>query len=180
MTNPLNRLSAREKNITFFLIAIVAISLVYSFFLEPLYKRFKRVNSEITLTKIKLQKYASIIKDKSVIDKEFEEYANKLRSIGTDEQEMTKILNELETIASSSGVNIVSMRPKPAKGKEYYKRFVVEIETESDMNSLMKFIYKTKNSPQVLKTDKLNINTKSDKSGVIIRASLLISKISLT
>ena len=71
------------------------------------------------------------------------------------------------------------MRPKPAQDKEYYKRFIVDIETESDMNALMKFIYDTKNSRQLLKIDRLNLNTRSSQEGVIIRASMSISRVSI-
>jgi Tfp pilus assembly protein PilO len=71
------------------------------------------------------------------------------------------------------------MRPKPAQDKDYYKRFVVEIETESDMNSLMKFIYDVKESSQLLKVDKLRLNAKSSEYDVVIRASMVISKVAL-
>jgi len=64
------------------------------------------------------------------------------------------VLNEIETLATNSNVRIVSMRPKPAQDLDYYKRFAVEIETESDMQSLMKFIFGLKNSPQLLKVDR--------------------------
>jgi len=43
----------------------------------------------------------------------------------------------------------------------------------------MKFIYDTKSSPQLIKIDKLNLNTKSSQHGTTIRSSMVISKIAL-
>ena len=106
-------------------------------------------------------------------------FAQKLKAKGSDEQELTHILNAIEGYARSSGTSIVSMRPKPSADMGYYKRFIVEIETESDMSSLMKFIFEVKRSPQLLKIEKLNLNSKSSQGGVIIRASMIISKIAL-
>jgi len=178
--NILERLSKREKAIVYILITIVAVSLIYGLLLEPFFKYWNSLNREIRLVKVELQKSLLIIKDKKRIDEEYGLYADKLKAGTSIEQDMTYILNELETLARSSNLKIVSMRPKPPKDKEYYKRFIVEIETESDMSALMKFIYNIKKSPQLLKVDRLNLNTKSSQQGVVIRASMIISKVSVT
>jgi Tfp pilus assembly protein PilO len=141
--------------------------------------RWKDIDSQTRLTKVKLQKSLSIIKDKERIDKEYAAYADRLKPKSSDEEELTSILNELETLARNANLKIVSMRPRQPKDMDYYKTFTVEADTESDMGSLMKFIYDVKNSQQLIKIDKLNINTKSSQEGVIIKAAMVISKISL-
>ena len=175
----LDRLSKREKTIAQAITVIIILSLIYGFLIEPLFKRWNDINRETKLTKLKLQKALSIIKNKPEIDREYALYVDKLKSKASDEEEITFILNEIETIARSSQSKLISMRPKPVADKDYYKRYMVEIETESDMNSLMKFIYDIKESSQLLKIERLNINTKSSQQGVIIRASMVISKVAI-
>ena len=177
--NILKKLSQRERIIVYILAAIILCALLYNFLIEPLAKKWINLNSEINRTNVKLRKSISLLKDKADIDKEYAQYAEKLKPKESDEQELTSILNELEVLARRSNLKIVSMRPKPAKDEGYYRIFVVDIETESDMGSLMKFIYDIKNSPQLLKVNRLNLNTKSSQQGTLIRASMIISRISL-
>jgi Tfp pilus assembly protein PilO len=119
------------------------------------------------------------MRDKDEIDKEYAKYEAQLRSRGSDEQEMTYILNGLERIARNARIKIVNIKPKPPQEKEFYRSYLVEIETESDMHSLMKFIFDVKNSPLLLRIDKLSLSSKSSRTGAVIRASMLISKLSL-
>jgi Tfp pilus assembly protein PilO len=175
----LKKLSPREKIILYAVIMTVTLSIAYITLVEPLIARWNNVNSRIELAKAKLQKSLSLIKDKSKIDKEYASFAGRLKKSPTEEQEMTIVLDELEKTARRSNLKITSMRPKPARQKEYYKQFEVEIETESDIGSLMRFIYDIKNSPQLIKIDKLNLNTRGGQQSVVIKSSMLISKISL-
>ena len=175
----IRKLSAREKIILNAVIITVVLSLIYIILIEPLVARWNNVNSRIGLVKAKLQKSLSLMKDKSKIEAEYNNFTQKLKQSSSDEQEITIVLDELEKAARRSGLRITSMRPKPAKQKEHYRQFEVEIETESDMSSLMRFIYDIKNSPQLIKIDKLNLNTRGGQQAVIIRAAMLISKISL-
>lgn len=178
--NVLAKLTKRERAILYTLTAIIVLSLIYNFLIEPLIKRWNKVNQGINLVKVRLQKSLSIIKKKDRIDKEYAVYAEKLKPRGSDEQEMTRVLDGLEKLASNSNLRIVNIKPKPPQDKAFYKRFMVGLETESDMRSLMKFIYDVKNSPLLLKVDRLNLNTKSSQAGIVIRASMVISKISMT
>ena len=175
----LKKLSSREKYILYIVILVVAVSLIYIILIEPLVARWSNVNSRIELIKAKLQKSLSLMKDRSSIEAEYNSFTQKLKQSPSDEQEITIVLDELEKAARRSNLRITSMRPKPAKQKEHYRQFEVEIETESDMSSLMRFIYDIKNSPQLIKIDKLNLNTRGGQQAVVIRAAMVVSKISL-
>lgn len=177
--NILDKFTEREKTISYLVIALIISALIFNFLIEPLFKRWNGVDREIKLVKVKLQKAILITKQKDEIAQEYIAYADKLKPKGSDEQEMTYILNELEILARKAGLKIVNMRPKPPVDKESYKRFIVEIETESDMSCLMRFVYDIKNSAQLLKVDRLNLSTKSSQSGVIMKAAMVITKISI-
>jgi Tfp pilus assembly protein PilO len=137
------------------------------------------VDNRIGLIKAKLHKSLVLMKDKSRIEDEYAGFTQRLKRAVNDEQAVTVVLDELEKAAQRTGLSITSMRPKPAKQKQYFRQFEVEIETESGMDALIKFIYEIKNSPQLIKIDKLNLNTRGGQQAVSIRASMLISKISI-
>jgi Tfp pilus assembly protein PilO len=175
----LKKLSVRERNILYALITIVCIVLIYIILVEPLFMRWNDVNDKIGIQKARLKKSLSLIKDKNNIEAEYDSYAERLKKRHNDEQEMTLVLDEIEKTARRSNLKITSMRPKPQRQSQHYTRFEVEIETESDMDSLMRFIYDIKNSPQLIKIDRLNFNTRGSHQAVLIRAVMLISKIAL-
>lgn len=175
----LAKLTRREKAILYALAAIIILSLIYNFLIEPLFNRWNKIDQEIELAKIRLQKSLSIIKEKDRIDQEYAVYAVRLKPKGSDEQEMTYILDNIEKLTRSSNLKIANIKPQPPQDEVFYKRFMVRLETESDMHSLMRFIYELKNSPLLLKIDRLSLNTKSSQTGVIIRASMAISRISM-
>jgi Tfp pilus assembly protein PilO len=175
----LDNLSKRERHIAYIATAIIVSGLLYVLAIGPFMARLNTVNEKIEATKLDLEKSLALMQVKKDIDSEFSLYADRLKIRGGNEQEMTHILNELESIARESGVKIVSIRPKPAEEKDYYRRFEVEIETESQMSSLMSFIYYLKNSSQLIKVDKLNLNTGSVKSRPMIRTVMVVSKIAL-
>lgn len=175
----LAKLSRREKTILYSLAVIIILSVVYNFLIEPLFEGWNGVSQEINLARIRLQKSFSIIKEKDRISKEYAVYAERLKPKGSDEQEMTHILDGIEKLARGSNLKIANIKPKPPQDNLSYKRFMVGLDTESDMRSLMKFIYDVKNSPLLLKVDRLNLNTKSSQQGMTIRASMVISKITI-
>lgn len=173
----LEKLTSREKTILYILVAVVAAALSYGLLLEPAFKRWHSLDSQILLLKAKLQKALSLIKDKESIDSEYMRYAQRLRSSGGDDHEVTYMLNTLESIARASGVKIVNMQPKPLRDRDFYKEFSVELDAESNMQSLMKFIYDIRNSPILLKVDRLRLNAKRGKAQVIIRSSMFVTRI---
>ncbi len=175
----LKQMSKREKKILVSVVLVTIIGLCYNFLIEPLFMRWRSTNSRIEIVKVKLKKSLSLIKDKQKVDAEYLKYEKKLKSKGSDEQDISLILDEIEKAASGSGLSITSMRPKPPRHKDYYSKFTVEIETESGMNALMQFIYRIKNSGQMLKIEKLSLNTRSSQQGVAIRSSMLISKLTI-
>ncbi|MDD5504716.1 MAG: type 4a pilus biogenesis protein PilO [Candidatus Omnitrophica bacterium] len=175
----LKKLSSREKYILAAVIFVILLSLLYTVLIEPMMARRRDMNNRIGIVKAKLRKSLALMKDKSGIEQEYDHFTSRLKQAVNDEQVVTVVLDELEKAAQRTGVSITSMRPKPAKQKQYFRQFEVEVETESDMAGLMKFIFEIKNSPQLIKIDKLNLNTKGGQQAVLIRAFMLVSKISI-
>jgi Tfp pilus assembly protein PilO len=170
------KLIKRKKNILITAIALAVIFLMYLILIAPMAAQLNAINSRIHKTKAELEKALALIKDKTTIEEEYDSIFGKISALSSDEQEIASILNTLQKAASNSGIKITAMRPRPVKQSQYYRYFESEVEIESDMASLMKFIYDIKNSNQLIRIDRLNVNANSRQGSSGIKAFMLISK----
>jgi Tfp pilus assembly protein PilO len=144
-----------------------------------MFKYYKNLDDQLMLAKARLRESLAVIKEKGQIDSEYAAYEERLRFKGSQEQEITQLLNGLEILANNANIKIVNMKPRTPQDKNFYMRFAVEVETESNMSSLMRFIYDLKNSSLLLRIDRLNLNTKTSQNNTVILASMVISKIAI-
>jgi Tfp pilus assembly protein PilO len=173
------KLSSREVKILFISISIITIVIIYLLVIDPLMMHWQNISQKIEVAKARLHKSIVLMQAKKGIDEEYKLYAKKLQSTGSNEQEMARMLNELEKTASESGVKILSIRPRPVEEKDYHRYFEVEIDTESQMGYLMRFIYYLKNSPQLLKVGRISLSAGGSRDTSAVRAVLAVSKIAL-
>jgi Tfp pilus assembly protein PilO len=156
---------------------LIVASLAYNFILEPLGKRWTALNNEIRIMQLKLKKSTQTLKRRIEIMERYENissYVGKTR--GSDEEEITILLSELERLASTSSARITDIKPRPPKLHEYYKKYSIEVESEGDIATLTKFIYEIQNSPQLLSIEKVSINMKSG-AGSYLKTYMLVTKI---
>jgi Tfp pilus assembly protein PilO len=156
---------------------LIAVSLFYSFILEPLATRWLSLNNEIRIMQLKLKKSTQTLKRRIEIMDRYENiaaYVGKPR--GSDEEEMTVLLSELERLASASSARITDIKPRPPKQLDYYKKYTIEVESEGDMATLTKFIYEIQNSSQLLSIEKVSLTMKSG-VGSALKTYMLVTKI---
>lgn len=171
-------ISKREK--TLILLTLLAIfgSLLYSFVVEPLSRNYVQLQQEIQSKRIRLIKNTKLMRDKDIIEKEFEVYGQHLLTKGSNEEEMASVLSEIEKIGKSSGIYLSDVKPQKIRDMGYYKLLLVEIKFQASMQTLSKFIYDLRNSSLLLKVQRLQINIQGGESA-LLEGLIQISKISL-
>lgn len=174
----LRHLSKREKTILYITVSIIVINLGYSFILRPLLERYKQLNQEVLSKRIMLDKTIRLLGQKDIIEKEFQKLSPLVRLSGSVEEQMAKVLSQIESIATKESITISNMRPQPVQDKKFYKRFVIEIKCEADINRLFKFFYELESPTSLLKIESLKLNPKATQSSVF-EANILISKIAI-
>jgi len=85
----------------------------------------------------------------------------------SEEEEMAMLLDELEKLASSSSVRITNIKPRQSRESGYYKKYVVEVESEGNISGFSKFLYGIQNSRQFLDVEKLSLTTKGASSDLL-------------
>ena len=174
----LERLRRRERIILYLTFVVVVSSLIYNFLLEPIVERYRLLNQEVIRNQVKLQKYLSLLRQKERIKQDFDKISEGLKTDYSEQEQMALILSEIEGLSRRSSVHITQIKPQPTKDFGTYKEFPVEIRAEAKIENLSQFIYNLQNSPQLLRTKKLFLNTKSATSD-ILETTILISKIAL-
>lgn len=173
------RLTSREKVILFLTAGVTAFFICYIFMFEPMYSFWIRSEKEILAVKTDIQKAVRLLEKQEEIDDEYKTIEEKLKTRGSDESEKNFIFEQLDIIARNSGVKIVTMRPRAVDDKDFYKKFIVLIETESEMGALMKFIYQIKESQAAISIERFTLNTRTYQDRNIIRSSMLVSRITI-
>ncbi|MFH1645806.1 MAG: type 4a pilus biogenesis protein PilO [Candidatus Omnitrophota bacterium] len=173
------KLTNREKAILFLTVGIIAFFVCYQFMIEPIYRYWQASEKEIDVVRANIQKSIRLLEKQDTISAEYEAIEKNLKSRGSDEREKTFVFEQLDMIGRGSGVKIVTMRPRAVEEKDFYKKFVVMIETESDMGALMKFIYQVKESPAALNIERFSLNTRTYQDRNVIRSSMLVSRITI-
>lgn len=168
-------LSKGERNILYLCLLVILSSLLYTFLVEPGVRKWRGRRGRILTQELKLEKNLKIIARRKAIESRYQGYSERFRSQGTQEEEMAKMLREIETLAGDL-VHIKDIKPRPAKEKGFYWQYSVEIEYEAPIKPLAKFIYGLQNSSQMFKITQLQLNAKgADK----LKGWMLATKVSI-
>ena len=171
-----DKLSKKEKIVLSVAFAFLALAFLDRLLISPIRTKFNALNQQIRISEKQLGGDMRNINQKEFISEEYEQYLPYIRRSGSDEEEVAKILGEIEALARKSSVYLVDMKPRKPREVEFYKEYTVEIEAEGYMESLMSFIYQLNTSSQLLRVETLRLNlTKGDSN--VLSASMLITKV---
>ncbi|PIU41212.1 MAG: hypothetical protein COS99_06670 [Candidatus Omnitrophica bacterium CG07_land_8_20_14_0_80_42_15] len=162
------KLSKREKAVLFLCVGLIILSVLYNFILEPIAKKWIGFNSEIEIMRLKLKRSAEVVKRQRDIMDQYKSVSSFIKlDNASEEEEMAMLLDELEKLASSSSVRITNIKPRQSRESGYYKKYVVEVESEGNISGFSKFLYGIQNSRQFLDVEKLSLTTKGASSDLL-------------
>jgi Tfp pilus assembly protein PilO len=176
MTEFFSKLSQKEKIGLSLAVVFVLIAFLDRLVVKPIKDRVEEVSRRIHATEEELKMDLRNLKEKKAISEEYEKYTQYVTKAGSDEEEVAKILAEIEEHARKSRIDLVDITPQAPKEADFYREYVAEIEVEGDMKSIVKFLYQLNNSALLLRTQKLRISPKEKDSSVVI-AVILVTKI---
>lgn len=175
-----SNLNKREKLILLVTIAVILFSLLYNLALTPYFRKLTILDQEIAQLKNKLKKARRLAPQKTRIESDFSAWLQNFKSEEglSAEQQIARILIELEGLSNQSGVRLTDVQPRPVRNFEYYSEFIIEMRFEGPLNEIAKFIYDIQQSKQLLKIEKLAVNIKSSET-TSLEGFIEIHKISI-
>ena len=171
------RLSARERKILYVVIALLGVTIGYHGVLRPMAAKFSTLDEEIFAMQMRLRKAKTFIRQKDDIMEAVKQYPNlEKMDAGSDEEEIAQLLNFIEQTARKNGVSLSDVKPQPVKSDQQTKQYSVELNAESNLEALIRYVYDLEHSENLLRIDRVNIAPKDEK-GPTLRAYLLITRL---
>ncbi len=170
-----SKLSKRERVIFYATGLILFLGIMDRLVYEPVVNLFNELDQEILMQENRLRKNLKYLAIRESVQNRYSAYAANAVTSGFDEEEVASLLNEIEGMARNSGLALVNMKPKPIVATDLGKFYPVEVEVETNMIQLMKFIHGLHSSKFILGVKKFNLVPKGKKSKQV-KGYLLIHK----
>ncbi len=174
----LTNLSKREKMLFYLTLAVISLSLIYNFVLKPLGERWARLNQQILSKEIELKRNLRYLGQEDKIKSIYPKYARYVQTSGSDEELMSSFLNVVEQQARVSEIHIANIRPQPVKDLVSHKKYILQMDCVAPMEKYIEFIYNLQNSAQLIRVEKLQLNSQG-KDNPLLKAQMLISKVQI-
>ena len=172
----LRALTAREKIILSICALLILSYFGVNFIFEPLKAKIEELSNQIGITELKLKKSNKIIDYQESVEDNFKKYADLIKQKANDEQEMSALLSEIESITKEIKISISDMKPSRVRAVDFYKKFSVELEAEGLLEDLTKFIHTLQSQPHFLKIERMRLERRSMRTNTL-KSSILISRI---
>jgi len=156
-------------------VLVVLIGSMDRLFYRPIVNLFNELDQEIISQEKQLRKNMRYLAVREDVQNSYSAYAAYSVTNGADEEEVASLLNEVEGQARKAGLSLLNLKPKPAISTTFGKQYPVEVEMETEMKELIKFIHGLHSSKYILRVQKLRLVPKS-KSKAEIKGFLLINR----
>ena len=170
--------SKREKKMAGVVVLVIFFSVVYRGVYVPLKNQVEFLNNKISVAEQRLSKTLKIIRRAKIAAKKYDDILDDFKQTVSDEQVMSSILSEIETVAGELKMRIADMKPKKVKRVDFYNNFSVSLSIDGQLSEIMLFIYRLQNSPHVFYIEELRLNKSSprkvDLSCQVVLSRLLI------
>ena len=173
----LGKLSKKEKIVFYIAIFVVSLLILDRAIISPIFSKIRSLNKEIQDKQTTIKKNLRILSQKDRILQESSKYSSFLgqTKLGDDEQ-VTLVLKELESLANKSSVYLVDMKPAGIKESGSSKRIMVNLNCEAQMEQLVDFMYNMENSESLISIEKYQITPKAKESSVA-KCSISVYKV---
>ncbi len=170
-----SRRSKRESALVYGTVIIIFFASLDRLVYHPIVNRLNELDQEVLLKENQLRRNLRNLAARETVFKAYSAYAAYGLTAGSDEEEIAGLLNEIEGLARKSGLSLVNVKPMPATRADFGKQYPVEVEVETEIAPLTKFIYGLRSSKYLLRVKKLRLMPKGSRT-MQAKVYLLINK----
>lgn len=173
----LGRLSKRDKIIFYIAVFVISLLILDRAIISPVFYKIRSLNKEIQDKRDNIKKNLRILAQKDKILTQSSKYSSFLGdSRASDDEQVTLVLKELESLASKSSVYLVDMKPGGIKESGSSKRILINLNCEAQMEQLVDFMYNMENSNSLFSIEKYQLTPKTKESSVA-KCSISVYKV---
>ena len=134
-------LSSRERTILFACIGTAIVYCIYHVVFKPLAEKETVLMQQIDIASQQLQKHVTAIKKAKAIHEMYTAYLVRFSQNGSDEQMMSSMISEIDSIASRMGIRIADMKPQKVKREDFHNKFLVTLNLGGSLEAIVRFFY---------------------------------------
>lgn len=145
---------------------LAAALIIFKAVLGPFHEKLMTLGKQVVLQESKLKRGLMLIESRETIHNEYGNYASyfSLQEY-SNEEAVAGFLKQLEKISRDSGFLILDIKPqKNAEVDAASKQFQINIKAESDMKTLVSFLYGLYTSPLLFSVEKMVLVPKTEGS----------------
>jgi Tfp pilus assembly protein PilO len=105
------------------------------------------------------------------------EFEQRILATGSDAEEQSLLLKELESLTRGGNVEVKSIRPLACQPVGGYRRFLVSLEIQARVHNMFELLYAIDTSPKILTVESLQIQA-SRAAPNLLSANMMISRTS--
>lgn len=168
-------LSKREKRYGIGAALALVGFLLFRLVLAPELTRYAGLRERERELEAKFLQAQSNVMIRDAVLKTRETYEREISAQGSEQEEQSFLLREIERLGRDLPLRIRGMRPLPSEAKGFYKRFAVSMEIEGSVEHTMQFVHLVENSTRLLRVEKLQLSADGKKRGQLC-TRLLVSR----
>ena len=170
-----NKRTKGEKRIMAITMFVLCAMLIDRVVVSPLASTLSTLSVSIKDQEASIRKSMNMLLHEETIERESKEYAKYSLEAKNPEEEMVALLQEVESVAQHSGVNLIYVKPGTIKDEKGLKKFYANLECEAPMEQVATFFHDVESSGQLVKIEKYQIQPKS-KDSSIARSTVSVYK----
>jgi hypothetical protein len=171
----LSKLSKRERALFYGVVITVSVAATERLVITPITSRLSELDEEILLKETQVRKHWRELAVRDSVRRAYAQYAGYSAAAGSDEEEMARLLAEIEGLASRVGVSLVDVRSRPSSLTDVGKQYPVEIDAETEMAGLVRFLHGLHSSKYLLRVKQMRVAPKESR-GTQVKVNLLIQE----
>lgn len=111
------------------------------------------------------------------VEKAYREVESVLKKRGSTAEETAAMFAALDTLAREAGVALAGVKQQDPQAGEESETYRVDLDVESDLAALMRFLHGVEASPQVLRVDQLQVQPQSRADAPPLKSRMTISRL---
>ncbi|NTV29636.1 MAG: type 4a pilus biogenesis protein PilO [Candidatus Omnitrophica bacterium] len=167
----------REKVILAVCIGTVLFYTTLQMVVRPLQDRTREVSGQIISMERSLKKDRLIIRKATKSASREAYYRDTFRQTGTDEESVSKIISEIEKIATDVDLRISELKPAAMKHQEHFNTFSVRLVFDAPFEKIAAFLEALQGAPYYFSIDELDIVKPMGTNSTELRVSLSLSRL---
>lgn len=170
--------TSQERRIAMVLVAVTAAALIYWGGYAPFKEKSAQIKTKIESGKKQLSKNLKTIRKGERYEKENKVLLENFKQKGSDEQTMSAIITEIESVAGQVNIRIADLKPQKVRKADVFNNFSVSLVLDGQLTPIMNFVYNLQNQPHLFTVDELRLDKKSPNSQDL-KGYLILSRILL-